>query len=1415
MRRYTGRALLAASALALQAYTSLSPAGAAFLALFIAWGLIATRPAAVAPSPHRGGGGGVTASAAASLALWCASAAASCALLLLQLLLPLLASAGAAGAAGPGSAAWWALGLRDLSSSGPWRILAVLAPPLLCFLASLAEAQDAGAAVAAARRRRRHGHGHPPPQPPHAHADPHHPDSRHILSATPHHHHLHQPPDNSTEGPHGGSSLVHGTGSASHSHDGSGGGGGGAAAAAGLLVALAALLWPAAFNLPWLLLASAAVGGWALRLAPPPPAVAPLLRLSQSYCAAVLVVLYGWQVAPPESWPPRAARAARALGLYRLDPAAVPLYDFVPQVMHLAALTALYGALGFAAAWAATDWARRREARRGTDADGAADADVHRRRRGGTPAAATTVSLTEPLLPPPSLPAASGSPPAPAPAGAAAVGTSSAAATAATAVPPSADAQPHPHRRQQQQGSGPSAPHPEAPPAAPDPLGRAATAAAALCRHPGVAAVALAGLSLVEVSVVGGALLAVGMWTLLAPGRYGRRLLRVASPALTVLLLTWNAAVYVITCLSASYPALLPPVLHSLGLFMYDSPPPVVLPLAGQAAAILAMAGLARSRRQYGGADGAGATPDTRSAAGGGGRTEGGAGSTLGLSIVLASYHALHVIVPLSWILLGSYRLDLLHGGYLVWVLLYCGSAALQLSPDPRVGAVLPDVDNTELYGEVSIGGVSGGGGGDGGGGGGGGSDSPSTGGAVAAAPPPQRRPPFPAAPPAHRRLRLFASLHLMALYGAMCGQLPGLRALQRPQWEGALRLVGLWDPARTCDLLPLFGALVLATAHAVAGKTLAAAAGAATGGGGGDAQQHGPPPPPQVYGWLLAAGGWLGRTAASAGAPLIAVLLYVLVLYDMRPGLAGLGYLALGLPLLLSPPLRAQYGARLRVSHHSSGPSSSLTQEPRPRPYLSAAGASGLAGAGRWLGPAALAAYGAADLFMSYAAATLAEYAPPAAGLPPPALGLSAGGSAASRMLLSGGGGASAATAALVAAAVRVPSWWWRLVDLVYGGPAWPPGRRLVLSLGRPAVLLLALQLYRWAFAATAVSSWLRRTAEEAQSQAAAEGGADGAPPPPPPLSPAPGGAVRARTADNPPPPPASHLRRRRLRQLRRQESLTCYASWAGLPALLLLLPARGLPPPYAPPSERLGLPPALAGWLGLQGTGPLVPWALFGALLACLVQVNFEVGASGGTPSTGPPPPPTTTPVTPSRRWHDAGGRAGDGGGDGGGGGGLWWWRLRRRRPSRAGGPSTSDNDLEAPLLPQPLPMEPPAAPPPLPYAPHAAAEAAVEPETENAAGAEAGTATRIGGGGGGEAADAGWRRPAQLQLPPSSVAPPGAAAGGRIPTRDGIAAAATALGGGGGGRTLLFSPMESWAQPYWGVLDWARYYLVSQSA
>lgn len=336
------------------------------------------------------------------------------------------------------------------------------------------------------------------------------------------------------------------------------------------------------------------------------------------------------------------------------------------------------------------------------------------------------------------------------------------------------------------------------------------------------------------------------------------------------------------------------------------SPPPVVLPFAGQAIAILSMAGLARSSRT--------AKHLHRSTTATTGCAHGGSAdinpssivsSSLGLTLTLALYHILHVLVPSSWILLGSYHLDLLHGIYLIVVLLYCGGTAVRLAPDPWVGVILPDFrenhDICDFVEDVEDGAAA--------------ANDEVT--ARSSRLLPSRPPlPLPSTPPSHRLLRLYASMHLLALYVAMCGELPGLRVLQPVAWATTLRLVGLWEPNRTADCLPLLGALVLATAHAVLGKVLRAA-GSDCGAGGGRLRmtQHPAAAPAAVQGWLLAVGTSLCSIVSSIGYLLLAALLYVLVLYDMRIGLLGLGYLMLGLPLLLAPPRRGKYVALLRLS--------------------------------------------------------------------------------------------------------------------------------------------------------------------------------------------------------------------------------------------------------------------------------------------------------------------------------------------------------------------------------------------------------------------------------------------------------------------------------------------------------------------
>ncbi len=273
---------------------------------------------------------------------------------------------------------------------------------------------------------------------------------------------------------------------------------------AGLLLALVVLLWPAAFNFPWLLAASFALAGWALRWnCPSPGGLPPLLRLGQGYAAVCLLALYFAQLSPPpiggegdgqgqgggpREWPQGVEAVVRALGLYRLH-GGTALYDLVPQVLHLAALTALYGAMGFAARAAA----RRRHH----------EHDYHHH----SPHTAATGDRE--------------------------VARTSAGAGDGSAARQSGDDSQLPRRGRSSLGRGYSR-HEHSPEHSHGHQGPVAAAAAAgggaagrplawavwLCGHPAASALALTCVSMLGVSLVGGLLLALGMWTLLAPGRW-------------------------------------------------------------------------------------------------------------------------------------------------------------------------------------------------------------------------------------------------------------------------------------------------------------------------------------------------------------------------------------------------------------------------------------------------------------------------------------------------------------------------------------------------------------------------------------------------------------------------------------------------------------------------------------------------------------------------------------------------------------------------------------------------------------------------------------------------------------------------------------------------------------------------------
>eukprot|EP00967_Tisochrysis_lutea_P034141 scaffold40687_cov20-Tisochrysis_lutea.AAC.1 len=76
--------------------------------------------------------------------------------------------------------------------------------------------------------------------------------------------------------------------------------------------------------------------------------------------------------------------------------------------------------------------------------------------------------------------------------------------------------------------------------------------------------------------------------------RWGKDALARASPGLTSLLLLWLLAIYTATSLQHYY-GIIPPVLQSIGLFAFQSPPPVFLALTGQLIAVLFAARLSRN----------------------------------------------------------------------------------------------------------------------------------------------------------------------------------------------------------------------------------------------------------------------------------------------------------------------------------------------------------------------------------------------------------------------------------------------------------------------------------------------------------------------------------------------------------------------------------------------------------------------------------------------------------------------------------------------------------------------------------------------------------------------------------------------------------------------------------------------------
>jgi hypothetical protein len=298
----------------------------------------------------------------------------------------------------------------------------------------------------------------------------------------------------------------------------------------------------------------------------------------------------------------------------------------------------------------------------------------------------------------------------------------------------------------------------------------------------------------------------------------------------------------------------------------------------------------------------------------------------------LLSIYVLHtagnVLLPTAWFVLGASRLDVLHGAYLAWLLLYFLEACLRLAPPPPPA---PDPGCARAE---------------------------------------QR----PAA--AHTAIRLAGSLHLLAAYLALAAQLPGLASDFN---EALLRLLGLWDPSVAGDLVPVLAVLLAATLHAAAGRWLAANSASGEAGPGllpGDLDPGlaGSPRSPGAAAAAATAAPagqlalrlstWVGKVAIAGGVPATLLLGYLLLLADTPTSLLGLGYLVLLALLLLAPPTKHGYLALQRYRGSSSSSSS-----PWYNGLASAAGS--FRRSLRWVPLALLALYCGADLALQYLLAT------------------------------------------------------------------------------------------------------------------------------------------------------------------------------------------------------------------------------------------------------------------------------------------------------------------------------------------------------------------------------------------------------------------------------------------------------------
>lgn len=93
-------------------------------------------------------------------------------------------------------------------------------------------------------------------------------------------------------------------------------------------------------------------------------------------------------------------------------------------------------------------------------------------------------------------------------------------------------------------------------------------------------------------------MLLISVWALVTPRGMGKQFLVSMSLPLTGAFIFWHLAAYTATAISELVS--IPKMLQSIGVYAFASPPPVALPLLAQAAMVVILGGLTRTRRLKG-----------------------------------------------------------------------------------------------------------------------------------------------------------------------------------------------------------------------------------------------------------------------------------------------------------------------------------------------------------------------------------------------------------------------------------------------------------------------------------------------------------------------------------------------------------------------------------------------------------------------------------------------------------------------------------------------------------------------------------------------------------------------------------------------------------------------------------------------